>query len=69
MFGDKYIKKSFKVIKYKFEPEVWLNTYDLWIWRNSVKGKKPTPKFKKVYPHEFAINHEMYETEGEEENA
>ena len=54
-------KPTFKVKKYSFDPEMWLNVLDLWTWIN----KNPKPKFKAEFQTEFQITKEYYK-KGEE---
>jgi len=57
---DKYRTKSYKIVKYKYEPEMWLNAYELWIWQNSKRGKRPKPVFKKELETKYTITEELY---------
>tara|TARA_B100000424_G_scaffold258149_1_gene239734 strand:+ start:144 stop:1046 length:903 start_codon:yes stop_codon:yes gene_type:complete len=65
---EKYRTKSYKIVKYKYEPEMWLNVYDLWIWQNSKRGKRPKPVFKKELETKYTITEELYmeEEDGQE---
>lgn len=57
---ENYVKKSYKIVKYKYNPGMWLNVYELWIWQNMKKNKKPAPVFKKELPSEFQITEDIY---------
>ena len=54
-------KPTYKVKKYSFNPEMWLNVLDLWNWNNNFPG----PNFSKEFPTEFQIIEEYY-NKGEE---
>ncbi len=55
--SDSWIKKSYTVKKYKFEPEMWLNCLDSWLWQHGGSRKKlPQPKFKKPETTVFKLN-------------
>tara|TARA_Y100001963_G_scaffold101479_1_gene139595 strand:- start:939 stop:1775 length:837 start_codon:yes stop_codon:yes gene_type:complete len=54
--SDTWRKKAYTIKKYKFDPNMWLNTLEIWFWRN--KGNKlrlPQPKFPKPDITEFEL--------------
>jgi len=48
---EKWRKVPYKLKKQKFDPEVWLSVYDLWLWAND----NPKPKFKQKEATEFKL--------------
>ena len=69
--GDGWRKKpTYKLKKYKFEPDMWLSVYDMWQWLHAdARGNYPTPKFRKKHKTTFEIKPEYYQNKkGEKEN-
>ena len=55
--SDSWIKKTYRIKKYKFEPEMWLNALDSWLWQHGGSREKlPQPKFKKPEVTKFKLN-------------
>tara|TARA_Y100000593_G_C4310942_1_gene338315 strand:+ start:948 stop:1784 length:837 start_codon:yes stop_codon:yes gene_type:complete len=55
--SDKWIKKPYTIKKYKFEPEMWLNVLDVWLWQNNGSRLKiPQPKQPKPETTFFELN-------------
>ena len=48
-------KPTYKLKKYNFAPEMWLNTLDMWNYINNFPG----PSFSKEFQTEFEITEEM----------
>lgn len=62
--SDKWIKKPYSIKKYKFEPEMWLNVMDSWLWRNGGSIKKlPQPKKQKEQTTVFELDLQNKEKE------
>lgn len=52
--SDSWIKKPYKIKKYNFQPEDWLNAVDLWRWSRGAKNLEP--RFRKELETRFELN-------------